>query len=87
MSICAGVIIAVTFQQIDSAPDAKAGTESHDEGLQYIDCAVEECHNFFLLCPAPKYCSDYRAFCNEKCGYEKPSSKLHVHLQHEKGKK
>jgi hypothetical protein len=25
------------------------GTESHDESLQYTDCAVEKCHSEFLL--------------------------------------
>lgn len=52
MSICTGVVVAVAFQQVDCAPDAQAGTESHDEGLQNTDCAVEECHNFSsLFCP------------------------------------
>ena len=44
MSIRAGVIVAVTFQQVDRTPDAKTGTECHDESLQYTDCAVEKCH-------------------------------------------
>ena len=51
MSIRAGVIVAVTFQQVDRAPDTKTGTESHDESLQYTDCAVEKCHteaSFFV---------------------------------------
>ena len=38
LGLRAGVIIAVTFQQVNRAPDAKAGTERHDEGLQYTDC-------------------------------------------------
>ncbi len=32
------------FQQVDSTPDAKTGTERHDESLQYTNCAVEKCH-------------------------------------------
>ena len=52
MSICARVVVAVTFQQVDDTPDAETGTESYDEGLQYSDCAVEKFHNKFLLLPA-----------------------------------
>ena len=44
LGLRAGVIVAVTFQQVDSTPDAKTGTERHDESLQYTDCAVEKCH-------------------------------------------
>ena len=44
MSISARVIVAVTFQQIDGAPDAKTGTESNDEGLKDPNSRVEKCH-------------------------------------------
>ena len=44
MSIRAGVIVTVSFQQVDCAPDTKTGSECHDESLQYTDCAVEKCH-------------------------------------------
>ena len=58
MSICAGVIVAVAFQQVDDAPDAEPGTQCHDESLQCIDCAVEKCHkydhSFPLRSKAPK---------------------------------
>jgi len=51
MSIGTGVIVAVTFEQVDRTPDTKTGTESDDERLQYADCTVEKCHKFcFLLC-------------------------------------
>ena len=43
-SICAGVVVAITFEQIDSAPDAKTGTESNDEGLKDPNSRVEKCH-------------------------------------------
>ena len=45
MSIGTGVVIAVTFQQIDGTPDAKTGTESHDKGLKNSNCRVEKCHS------------------------------------------
>ena len=47
MSICARIIISVALQQVDHAPDAKTGSEGNDEGLQNIDCAIEEIH---ILC-------------------------------------
>ena len=42
MSIRARVVVAVTFQQVDNAPDSKAGSECDNEGLQNFDCAVEK---------------------------------------------
>ncbi len=48
MSIRAGVIVAVTLQQVDGTPDAKTGAERHNESLQYADCAVEKCHTGLL---------------------------------------
>ena len=47
MSICARIIISVALQQVDHAPNAKTGSEGNDEGLQHIDCAIEEIH---ILC-------------------------------------
>lgn len=47
MSISPRIVISVTFQKVDHAPDAKAGSEGNDEGLQHIDCAIEEIH---ILC-------------------------------------
>jgi len=53
MSIGTGVIIAVAFEQVDSAPDTETGTERHDESLQYADCTVEKCHKVFPPLFAP----------------------------------
>ena len=47
MSFGAGIVISVALQQVDHAPNAKTGSEGNDEGLQYIDCAIEEIH---ILC-------------------------------------
>ena len=49
MSICAGVIVAVTFQKVDRAPDTETCTERYYQSLQNTDCAVEKCHKDFLL--------------------------------------
>ena len=44
MSIRAGVVVAVTFQQVDDAPHAEAGTEGDNEGLENGDCLIEKFH-------------------------------------------
>ena len=51
MSIGTGVIVAVTLQQIDRAPDTETGTERHDESLQYTDCTVEKCQGLLKCSP------------------------------------
>lgn len=40
----AGVIIAVTFQQVDRTPDAETGTECNDEGLENLNSRIKKCH-------------------------------------------
>ena len=42
----AGIVLPVTFQQIDSAPDTERGSERDDEGLKSTDGRVEEFHIF-----------------------------------------
>ena len=44
MSIRAGVVVAVTFQQVDNAPDTETGTERDNEGLKNGDCLFKKCH-------------------------------------------
>ena len=44
MSICAGVVVAVTFQQVDDAPHAETGTEGDNKGLENGDCLIEKFH-------------------------------------------
>ena len=44
MSIGAGVVVAVTFQQVDNAPDTETGTERDNEGLKNSDCLFKKCH-------------------------------------------
>ena len=38
----AGVVRAITFQQVNTAPHAKASAQGHNEGLQDFDCAIEK---------------------------------------------
>lgn len=44
MSISAGVVIAVTFEKIDYAPNSETCTESDYESLKNANCRSEKCH-------------------------------------------
>ena len=44
MSIRAGVVVAVTFQQVDDAPDTETSAEGDNEGLKNGDSLIEKCH-------------------------------------------
>ena len=44
MALGAGVVVAVTFQQVDNAPDTETGTERDNEGLKNGDCLFKKCH-------------------------------------------
>ena len=45
MSICAGIIIAIPFQQIDRAPYTEASTEGDDQRLEHLDSRIEKLHS------------------------------------------
>ena len=49
MSIRAGVVGPIPFQQVDAAPHAEAGTQGNNEGLKDFDCGVKKFHGSFLL--------------------------------------
>ena len=42
--IRAGVVVTVTFQQVDDTPHAETGTEGDNEGLENGDCLIEKFH-------------------------------------------
>ena len=44
LTLGAGVVVAVTFQQVDNAPDTETGTERDNEGLKNGDCLFKKCH-------------------------------------------
>ena len=44
MSIRTGVIIAVTFEQVDNTPNAETGTKSNNESLENTNSRVKKCH-------------------------------------------
>ena len=45
MSIGSGVVIAVTFEQVDCAPDAEASAEGDDQRLEHLDSRIEKLHS------------------------------------------
>ena len=47
MSITAGVIVAITFQQVDRTPNAQTGTQSDNQSLKNFDRRVKEFHSRF----------------------------------------
>ena len=45
MSIAAGVIVTITFQQVDGTPNTETGTQSDNQSLKNFDRRVEEFHS------------------------------------------
>ena len=45
ISICAGVVITIPFQQIDRAPDAEASAQGDDQRLEHLDSRIEKLHS------------------------------------------
>ena len=44
MSIGTGVVVAITFQQIDRAPNSEASAQRHNEGLKNTNSRIKESH-------------------------------------------
>ena len=47
MSIGAGIIVTITFQQVDGTPNAETGTQSDNQSLKNFDSTVEKFHSRF----------------------------------------
>ena len=50
MSICTGVIVTVTFHEVDRSPNAKTCTKCNYKSLQYGDYAVEKMSVSQIIC-------------------------------------
>ena len=48
LGLRAGVIVTVTFHEVDSSPNAKTCTKCNYECLKYAYCAVKKCHNLIF---------------------------------------
>ena len=44
LGLRAGVVVAVTFEEVDDTPDAETSAESDNEGLKNGDSLIEKCH-------------------------------------------
>ena len=44
MALGAGVVVAVTLQQIDRTPNAEASAQRHNEGLKNTNSRIKESH-------------------------------------------
>ena len=44
LALGAGVVVAVTFEEVDDAPDTKTSTESDNESLKNGNCLFKKCH-------------------------------------------
>ena len=44
LAFCARIVVAISFQKIDRAPNSEASAERHHEGLEDTNCTIEKCH-------------------------------------------
>ena len=44
MSICARVVVAVSFQQVYDTPDAETRAERNHQRLQHFNCRIKKLH-------------------------------------------
>ena len=44
MSICAGVVVSVAFQQVNGSPNAETCAKGNNQSLENIDSRVKEIH-------------------------------------------
>ena len=64
MSICAGVVVAISFQKVDAAPHTEAGTQGNHQGLKSRNCGLKKCHIGFCrnrMIPNPKRGGGFRS--------------------------
>ena len=52
----AGVVLAISFQKVDAAPNTERTAKGYNEGLQSFDCRVEEFH---IVSPFPTHFVPY----------------------------
>ena len=50
LALAAGVILSITLQQVDAAPDTQGTAQTYYDRLQSIDCAVEKFHKVLTFC-------------------------------------
>ena len=43
-SIRARIVVAISFHEVDRAPNAKTGAQRHNKCLKYANGRIEKCH-------------------------------------------
>ena len=61
MSIRAGVVITISFHQIDDTPHAKTGTDGDYQSLKNRNSRAKEFHNIFIGTTDGALIADYHA--------------------------
>ena len=64
MSFGAGVVVAISFQEVDAAPHTEAGTQGNHQGLKGRNCGLKKCHIGFCrnrMIPSPKGSGGFRS--------------------------
>ena len=64
MSIGAGIVVAISFQEVDAAPHTEAGTQGNHQGLKSRNCGLKKCHIGFCrnrMIPSPKRSGGFRS--------------------------
>ena len=64
MSIGARIVVAISFQEIDAAPHAEAGTQGNHQGLKSRNCGLKKSHTRFCrnrIIPSPKRDGGFRS--------------------------
>ena len=77
MSICAGVVIAISFQKVDDTPNCEARTERDYESLENTYCTVEKLHDFFagiIFAQVKSRVKSKSRNENRMCGFSIPAS-------------
>ena len=44
LGLRAGVVVSISFQQVDADPNGEAGTDSDHKGLKNSNCVIEKIH-------------------------------------------
>ena len=52
LAFCTWIVVSITFQKVNRAPNTKASTESNNEGLENGNRFIKEIHTKYLR---PKY--------------------------------
>ena len=53
LALCAGVVVAIAFQQVDDTPNTETGTQSDDQSLKHFNSRIKDSDSPLLLSCVP----------------------------------